>query len=81
MLRATPPAGINEIIALIAPPDARTSDLTQPGKDLKTLADPEAILNAIGERSEEAEGSRGLAVEEAPSAGRAVGQRKYSIVE
>lgn len=80
-LRATPPAGINEIIALIAPPDAKISDLTQHGKDMKTLADPEAILNAIDERSEDAEGSRGLAVEEARSAGRAVGQRKYKIIE
>jgi secreted trypsin-like serine protease len=81
VLRATPPAGINEIIALVAPPDAKTSDLTQQGKDMKTLADPEAILNAIRERSEDAEGSRGLAVEEARSAGRAVGQRRYKIVE
>ena len=79
VLRATAPAGLNEVIALIAPPNARTSDLTQTGKGMKTLTDPEAILNAIRERSEEAEGSRGLAG--APSAGRAVGQRKYQIVK
>lgn len=81
LLRATPPSGVNEIIALVAPPDAKTGEVTQHGKDMKTLTDPESILNAIGERSEDAEGARGLAVEEARSAGRAIGQRKYKIVE
>lgn len=79
-LRATPPAGRNSIVAIIAPVDAKLSDVTAPGKTLKPLADVESLLREVAERSNEADHTRGVEVEGTAASTRAVGRASFEII-
>lgn len=80
MLKASPPAARNTIIAIVAPPDAKIGDLVDPSKALQEIADPVALLTEITQRSNEADRSRGVDVVGAAKVGRAVGKRPFDIV-
>ena len=61
-LRATLPVGVNQVVALVTPPNAETSTLTQPGKSLKPIADPAGFIAAITAASKAAEAARDLSI-------------------
>ncbi len=74
-LTVTPPAGMNRIIAVVVPSSVRMSDLASQHADMRPIADLNALLKDISDRT------RGIRVDEAAPKNRAIGIREYEIVE
>lgn len=79
-LKASPPAGQNEIIVLVVPKDAKTRDLTEPGEGMKSVSDPDAYMAELSARSDEADEARGVTISGTTPKTRALGSQKYTIV-
>lgn len=72
-LRTTPPAGQNEIIAMVLPEAIRTEDLTAPFEGLNEVVDPARLLGSLAERT------RGVEVVGKEGLSRAIGRRVFWI--
>ena len=73
-LAITPPAGINEMIAIVVPHEVRVEDLTAPHENMRSMAELEAPLQAIANRT------RGVQVVPTAPMNRAIGKRAYQIL-
>ncbi|MEQ1712465.1 MAG: trypsin-like serine protease [Hyphomicrobium sp.] len=74
-LPAKGPAGVKEIIALVVGPALATRDLTAPYEGFRSVADPTATLTTLAART------RDLALIDNKLAVRAIGRRRFEIVD
>jgi hypothetical protein len=77
VLRITPPAGMNRVIAMVIPAGVRIEDIAQRNADMAPIVDLNGLLEALAARELN---WRGVAVEPAPK-NRAVGVRDYQITQ
>ena len=80
VLRATPPAAQNTIIAIVAPENAKIDDLVG-SKGLEEIPDAEDLISKLKERSDQADRFRGVVVAGKYNKTRAVGTRSFNIVK
>jgi hypothetical protein len=72
-LRAAPPAGRNEIFAVVVPKDVKIEDLTKQFEGMTEIPDFDGMLSKVADRVERN-------IEVVPRAPRAVGSRQFEIV-
>lgn len=80
-LKATPPAARNTIVAIVAPLDAKLDDVTDGGRNLTPLGNPDDFISQVSKRSDEADDGRAIAVVGTDTSTRAIGHRAYDIVK